>query len=387
VHGRPERCLGEDDRELLAADPRGEVRRPHLALDRPRERLEHAVAGLVAVGVVEPLEVVEVDHDERERAPVAARPRDLLRELAVEVAPVGEPRERVGERDHDEPRPLLGELRGHAVEGVRERPDLVGSGDRHARAHVAPPERIDRAPEPRERPHHALEEQRAEQRRGRADRREREEDRAPVAGDALPERDARPLEVGRLDLGELLRERLEAGQVAPLPPELLELGRAERLRLADEPLDAGEVIAERPQDGVDDRLLAGGIGRRPEEPRRLAEARVLGLERLAPRRVAGHREAERDVVHPEKADRERVRRAERRHLLGEPLDRLLRPDRVDEDRRGVDEEREEPGRDQERDPPGKRAGAASGVIAGCRSPPRRARVRTRAAHDGPPTHR
>ena len=56
---------------------------------------EHAVAGEVADLVVDRLEVVEVEHDEREAAAVALRARHLPRERLVEVAPVVEAGERV----------------------------------------------------------------------------------------------------------------------------------------------------------------------------------------------------------------------------------------------------------------------------------------------------
>src|ERR671937_476798 len=49
---------GEDDREFLAADPRRQIRLTHAAADDIGGRAEHVVADLVAVAVVDLLEMV-----------------------------------------------------------------------------------------------------------------------------------------------------------------------------------------------------------------------------------------------------------------------------------------------------------------------------------------
>ncbi len=56
------------------------------------------VAGDVAVEVVESFEVVDVDHENRERLPVSATPAPLDLEAFVEDTAVGDPGERVGRR-------------------------------------------------------------------------------------------------------------------------------------------------------------------------------------------------------------------------------------------------------------------------------------------------
>ena len=62
---------------------------------RPR-RGQQPVAGLVAVLVVEGLEVVEVEQRQAQRAAVAAGTRELALEVLVPHAPVREPGQRVG---------------------------------------------------------------------------------------------------------------------------------------------------------------------------------------------------------------------------------------------------------------------------------------------------
>ena len=60
------RAHREDD-ELVASDPRDGVRLAHDGLEAPRERLQDEIAGAVAADVVDVLEPVEVDGDQRER--------------------------------------------------------------------------------------------------------------------------------------------------------------------------------------------------------------------------------------------------------------------------------------------------------------------------------
>ncbi len=63
---------GQGDDELLPAEPRDEVERARGVPEHFTEALEHGVADQVTVGVVDVLEVVEVEHHHRERH---ARPR------------------------------------------------------------------------------------------------------------------------------------------------------------------------------------------------------------------------------------------------------------------------------------------------------------------------
>src|SRR3990170_4634276 len=60
------RTDGQDD-ELVSADSRDGVHLAHDRLEAPGKGLQHHVAGAVATDVVDVLEPVEVDHDQRER--------------------------------------------------------------------------------------------------------------------------------------------------------------------------------------------------------------------------------------------------------------------------------------------------------------------------------
>ena len=80
--------LGEDQRELLAAVAAGEVDLADAAEQDLADRAQDRVAGLVAMGVVDLLEVVEVEEDERERVADAVGAPPLEHELLVERAPV-----------------------------------------------------------------------------------------------------------------------------------------------------------------------------------------------------------------------------------------------------------------------------------------------------------
>jgi hypothetical protein len=64
--------LGTQERELLSAVPREEILLANALLDRPRHLLEHRITGEAPEGVVDLLEVIDVDERERQRALVPA---------------------------------------------------------------------------------------------------------------------------------------------------------------------------------------------------------------------------------------------------------------------------------------------------------------------------
>ena len=66
--------LGQRDGEFVAAEARHGVAVAHMALQAPADLLEQQVAGLVAAGVVDFLEVVEVDEQQRQRQCRCAAP-------------------------------------------------------------------------------------------------------------------------------------------------------------------------------------------------------------------------------------------------------------------------------------------------------------------------
>ena len=75
---------GDDDRELLASRPAHVVTLADGRAELGGELGEHLVAHRVAVDVVDPLEVVEVEHQERHRAALGRGPHDLVAEAFVE---------------------------------------------------------------------------------------------------------------------------------------------------------------------------------------------------------------------------------------------------------------------------------------------------------------
>jgi hypothetical protein len=89
----------QDDGELVAADAVAAVRRPLGRADRRGEALQALVAGLVALGVVRRLELVDVEEREGERLAGAPDALELAREVLLERAVVAQPGERVGHGD------------------------------------------------------------------------------------------------------------------------------------------------------------------------------------------------------------------------------------------------------------------------------------------------
>ena len=78
--------LGKEHRKLFAADASEDVLLPETRLDHESELAEHAVAGDVPVAVVDLLEVIDVEEQERQRAVVAKASLVLALERFVEAA-------------------------------------------------------------------------------------------------------------------------------------------------------------------------------------------------------------------------------------------------------------------------------------------------------------
>ena len=97
-----------DDPELLAAEPADEVRPAHGGVQLRCELAEHLVADAMAVDVVDLLEIVDVQHQQRHGVPVAARTGQLRAHVLVEIAMVVEPGQRIGLGLPLEPLPCLG---------------------------------------------------------------------------------------------------------------------------------------------------------------------------------------------------------------------------------------------------------------------------------------
>src|SRR5204863_1052128 len=107
--------LRQEQGELLAADAGEAVHRPDQVAGDVAKAAEDVVPGAVAVAVVDALEVVEVEEDERDGQARATLAIDLLLEGLEQEAPVVEPCERVADRLVE---PLL--VVAHVLEGDRE---------------------------------------------------------------------------------------------------------------------------------------------------------------------------------------------------------------------------------------------------------------------------
>ena len=99
------------------------------------------ISGQVTVAVVESLEVIQIEHEQRQRALVALRAADFTGQLVVELAVVREPGERI--RDGQLPGFLeqagILDRHGHLAGKRREeldllRPELVALG--HVQVHA-----------------------------------------------------------------------------------------------------------------------------------------------------------------------------------------------------------------------------------------------------------
>ena len=92
------RRLGQQDRELLAAEARGHVVVAQLGAEDLRDAPQHRVAREVAVRVVDVAQEIEVGHDQRHRPVEALRAGELLGQRGREVARVEEAGLRVDAR-------------------------------------------------------------------------------------------------------------------------------------------------------------------------------------------------------------------------------------------------------------------------------------------------
>ena len=85
--------MGQEDGELVAAEPRDHVGLPQPPAQSPGHAANQLVAGLVAERIVDLLQVVEVDHEQGSLRPIAPSAPHVRLELALEAAPVQPPRE------------------------------------------------------------------------------------------------------------------------------------------------------------------------------------------------------------------------------------------------------------------------------------------------------
>src|SRR5437016_3408236 len=93
----------EDHEEFVAAEPRDEIGRPQLGAQAPRHFHEELVADVMAVGVVDLLEAVQVDERAGEPRAVAPRALDGLLQGRGEAGTVGKPGERIAVSERFDP--------------------------------------------------------------------------------------------------------------------------------------------------------------------------------------------------------------------------------------------------------------------------------------------
>ena len=93
---------GQDGGELFPAVAGEKIRRAlHAARHRTRDLSQGEITSLVPVLIVERLEVIDVDHHDRQRRAVASRARPFRLERLIELATIRDSGERVRERELD----------------------------------------------------------------------------------------------------------------------------------------------------------------------------------------------------------------------------------------------------------------------------------------------
>src|SRR6266581_3796809 len=90
--------FGQHQRELLAPGAAGDVAAADMALQQRGDLHEDQVAGGVPGGVVDLLEAVEVDHDQRDPAPFAPGADQLAWQIISQEAPVIQARQGIPDR-------------------------------------------------------------------------------------------------------------------------------------------------------------------------------------------------------------------------------------------------------------------------------------------------
>ncbi len=70
--------MGKHDGELIATEPRARVTRAHLSVNAVGDFLQNGIPGEVPVEIVDPLEVIHIDHEASDRLVYALSARQLL---------------------------------------------------------------------------------------------------------------------------------------------------------------------------------------------------------------------------------------------------------------------------------------------------------------------
>ena len=272
--GAPRVGVGQREQELVAADPPADVAGPQLAHDHAHGHPQRLVAGAVADGVVELLEVVDVEHDDGDLLAMVGGVLERVVERVVEPAMVEHAGQRVLQREPVDPR--LQRL-GHAAERVdrpRQHADLVAPAPAERRPGLAGHDEQRVARDPVDRPR----EQQPAQQAGADDEQQagaeaREQHLAAARGErgrALLAREVEPqdgdgaaavVEDREAQDGDVLAALVvgDAPRVRPRGPgrdgDQLGMGAAQAREPGADPLDVVEVARrQRAREAVRDRL-------------------------------------------------------------------------------------------------------------------------------------
>src|ERR1043165_3818141 len=90
-------AVRQNDRELIAAEPRADVTHAHLEVDASGGFTQQRVASEMAVLIVDALEVIDVDHQAGDGLAEPLGPRELFAQARVEVTSIVEAGEEVRE--------------------------------------------------------------------------------------------------------------------------------------------------------------------------------------------------------------------------------------------------------------------------------------------------
>src|SRR5690606_13925923 len=126
--------LAQQQQELLSSPAADDVGAAQTAAQALGEGLQRLVAGVVAVAVIEPLELVEVDQQRAQRALLALGVLQRLPGQQVEAAAVGQSGELVGHGQRADPRLVAAHQQSHGAQyqGRHQQPDDQAQVERFA---------------------------------------------------------------------------------------------------------------------------------------------------------------------------------------------------------------------------------------------------------------
>jgi hypothetical protein len=122
-----QRAVGQQHAELVTAEPCDRVGGPHPRLDQARDLADQPIAGRMPAGVVDQLELVEVDVEHRVAAAVVAHRLHRCLQPVVELAPVDQAGQRIVRRlvGQRAPQPALARDVVEHDDGARDLPAAI----------------------------------------------------------------------------------------------------------------------------------------------------------------------------------------------------------------------------------------------------------------------